>query len=61
VENISTGYESYRVQVRGHTERGLREGVNVYLWKNSTALLGICGKLGYHRENPYQRHPALGR
>jgi hypothetical protein len=44
VENISTGYESYRVQVRGHTG-GDSEGVNVYLWKNSTHSWEYVGSL----------------
>ena len=44
VENISTDYESYRVQVRGHTG-GDSEGVNVYLWKNSTSSWEYVGSL----------------
>jgi len=44
LENVSTGYPSYRVQVKGYTS-GDSEKVGVYIWKNSTSSWEYIGSL----------------
>jgi hypothetical protein len=44
LENVSTGYPSYRVQVKGYTS-GDSEKVGVYIWKNSTGSWEYMGSL----------------